>query len=356
MGGGRQVVAGLGSRLAGRGQRCPPGRQGRVAAGCAAVEALALLQWMFDSLLGIGLLWLAWRALSCPDLFEAIVFFVAFGLLMALAWVRLDAPDIALAEAAIGAGLTGALLLAALAKLRTAETQAAAPAQAGRTGEGGARTQWLPLCVLLLLAAGLGYVVVTLVPAATGPAALVALNLDASGVINPVTAVLLNFRAYDTLLEMIVLLLALLGVWSLGAAAVARAGLPGSVLDALSRLLVPVLLMVAAYLLWVGAHAPGGAFQAGSVLGAAGVLLLLTGWRLHTGLVALPLRLVLVAGSFGFTAMAVVTLLLEGHLLEYPPAQAGLLILLLEAAATLSIGVTLAALFLGGRPSAVKNE
>ena len=51
-------------------------------------------------------------------------------------------------------------------------------------------------------------------------------------------------------------------------------------LDTLTRLLVPVLILVAAYLLWVGAHAPGGAFQAGSVLGAAGVLLLLSGWRL----------------------------------------------------------------------------
>ena len=86
------------------------------------MEAVTLLHWTFDGLLGLGLLWLAWRALSCPDLFEAIVFFIAFGLLMALAWVRLDAPDIALAEAAIGAGLTGALLLAALARLRPAET------------------------------------------------------------------------------------------------------------------------------------------------------------------------------------------------------------------------------------------
>jgi len=37
---------------------------------------------------------------------------------MALDWVRLAAPDVALAEAAIGAGLTGALLMAALARLR----------------------------------------------------------------------------------------------------------------------------------------------------------------------------------------------------------------------------------------------
>lgn len=82
------------------------------------MAALSLLQTVFDLLLGLGLLWLAWRALACPDLFKAVVLFVSFGLLMALAWVRLAAPDVALAEAAIGAGLTGALLMAALARLR----------------------------------------------------------------------------------------------------------------------------------------------------------------------------------------------------------------------------------------------
>jgi energy-converting hydrogenase B subunit D len=45
--------------------------------------------------------------------------FIAFGLLMALVWGRLNAFDVAMAEAAIGAGLTGALLLAALAKYQT---------------------------------------------------------------------------------------------------------------------------------------------------------------------------------------------------------------------------------------------
>jgi uncharacterized MnhB-related membrane protein len=79
---------------------------------------MILLAWAFDALLGLGLLWLAWRALASPDLFKAIVLFVAFGLFMALAWVRLEAPDVALAEAAIGAGLTGALLMAALARLK----------------------------------------------------------------------------------------------------------------------------------------------------------------------------------------------------------------------------------------------
>ena len=54
--------------------------------------------------------------------------------------------------------------------------------------------------------------------------------------------------------------------------------------------------------------------------------------------------------------VAVFTLLIEGQLLEYPPEHAGTLILILETSATLSIGATLAALFLGGRPQDMENE
>lgn len=72
----------------------------------------------FDILLAFALLWSAVRAMTVSDLFRAVVLFIVFGLLMALAWARLDAPDIALAEAAIGAGLAGALLLDTVGHLR----------------------------------------------------------------------------------------------------------------------------------------------------------------------------------------------------------------------------------------------
>lgn len=320
------------------------------------MEEVNLLAWMFDSLLGLGLLWLAWQALSCQDLFRAIVLFVAFGLLMALVWVRLDAPDIALAEVAIGAGLTGALLLAALSRLNSITANDNTPEQQKNAKQKIRGVQWLPAMLMLLVAVGLGYTVLSLPPYALGLSAEVSRNLEASGVSNPVTAVLLNFRGYDTLLEMVVLLVALLGVWSFGSTALHRETDPGPVLDMLSRLLTPVLILVAAYLLWVGAHAPGGAFQAGSVLGAAGVLMLLAGWRLRPGLVALPLRLILVAGPVAFVAMAALTLLIEGNLLKYPPDHAATLILILEATATLSIGATLAALFMGGHPQTEKDH
>lgn len=80
-------------------------------------ESMIWSQWLFDLPLALVLLWLALRLLSSTDLFKAVVLFIAFGLLMALAWVRLHAVDIALAEAAIGAGVTGALFLSALNKM-----------------------------------------------------------------------------------------------------------------------------------------------------------------------------------------------------------------------------------------------
>jgi len=78
---------------------------------------LSLNDIVFDGLLALGLLVLAGSLLRSPDLFKAIVLFISFGLIMSLAWVRLKAVDIALAEAAIGAGLTGALFLAALSRI-----------------------------------------------------------------------------------------------------------------------------------------------------------------------------------------------------------------------------------------------
>ncbi|MCO7187990.1 MULTISPECIES: DUF4040 domain-containing protein [unclassified Pseudoalteromonas] len=65
-----------------------------------------------DLLLGSGALVTAILCLTAKDLFQAILLFISMGLLVTLAWVRLGAWDIAIAEAAIGAGLTGALLIA----------------------------------------------------------------------------------------------------------------------------------------------------------------------------------------------------------------------------------------------------
>lgn len=204
-----------------------------------------------------------------------------------------------------------------------------------------------------LLALGLGglvsWVVLTL-PESTGLREAVAAHMDRSGVAHPVTAVLLNFRGYDTLLEVAVLLLALIGTWSLRLAPLERTGdRPGLVLRELVRLLVPLLVVIAGYLLWLGAHAPGGAFQAGALLAAAGVLLLLVEVRPLGGLPPPALRLLAALGVAVFLAVGLFVMG-QGRLLEYPAGWAGGLILAIESAATVSIGLALAFLFRGDEP------
>jgi multisubunit Na+/H+ antiporter MnhB subunit len=221
------------------------------------------------------------------------------------------------------------------------------------------------------LAAGLGRVVLDLPADAAGLAPAVSGRLAESGVDNPVTAVLLNFRGYDTLLETGVLLLALIGVWSLTPAGCwggvpgppARPGQPPGdpdgepdpVLRGFVRWLAPVAVLVAAYLLAVGTHSPGGAFQAGTVLAAAAVLLLLAGMARPPATASLWPRLVAVAGFLAFVAAALAGMPGGREFLEYPPGLAGTLIELVETVLTLAIGATLALLVAGGpEPPAVK--
>ncbi len=174
----------------------------------------------------------------------------------------------------------------------------------------------------------------------------VAAHLAESGVTHPVTAVLLNYRGYDTLLEIAVLLLALLAILAVVGEAPAlpsRAAHP--MLQALARLAAPLMIVVAVYLLWAGAFRPGGAFQAGAVLAAAALLLHLVGLLPGWSSPRLGLRIGLAAGFALFLAVAA-GLLTQGWLLQYPPAAAGVLILLIESGLTVSLALILAGLFL----------
>ena len=307
---------------------------------------------VFDGLLLCSIVGLAWASLATTDERRSVILFMAFGLVLAVAWARLLAPDVALAEAAIGAGLSGALLLAAARK----QPRLLSPGSTrGSRHLDGANVSVVSRWAVTLLSAALaGTLAWALLHAFSStphdmlPRAISG-NLASSGVSNPVTAVLLNFRAYDTLLELAVLLTAVLGIFALGQATPGYQP-AGPVFDGLVRWLVPVLILTAGYLLWVGAHAPGGAFQAGAILAAAGVVLRLAG-RSRIGLPdGFMLRVVMAAGVGVFLLVGLTLLLLGRSFLDYPPAWAGTLILLIETAAMLSIAATLLLAFVGGQP------
>ncbi len=204
--------------------------------------------------------------------------------------------------------------------------------------------------LLLALGGGLGWAVLSLPPVARGLGDDVHRHLEVSGVESPVTAVLLNFRSYDTLLEIAVLALAAVAIWSVATMPRRRRGVAGPVLVSFVQVLVPFMVLLAGYLLWSGSHAEGGAFQAGVVLAAAALLVILAGAPLPEGAGGWPLRAGLTLGLLVFLAVGALVAATGRHFLEFPPAWAGGLILLIEAAAALSIGCSLALAFRGGRP------
>ncbi len=297
---------------------------------------------VFDLALCALILLAATAAVAGPGMFRAVVFFVVYGVLIALSWVRLGMPDVALAEAAIGAGLTGILLLGAVGRL----------ARAGADEPEAPRIDWPVALATVAVAALLVWAVLSIAPG-PGLAPQVAGMLPRTGVENPVTAVLLNLRAWDTLLESVVLLAALIGLWPLarGGAWLEPAGplhhaLPEGVLAGFGKLLPPVALLVGVYLVWAGASQPGGAFQGGTVLAAAGVLCIMAGLVRAPGMAEPLWRFALLVGPALFLALGVAGLV-SGGFLVFPQALAKGIILVIEMFLTLSIAVTLALMVLG---------
>ena len=73
---------------------------------------------VFNIVLALLILGLAGWTIVAREAFAAVVGFLAYGLLLTLVWVQLHGIDVALTEAAIGGGLTGALLIGAASRLR----------------------------------------------------------------------------------------------------------------------------------------------------------------------------------------------------------------------------------------------
>jgi multisubunit Na+/H+ antiporter MnhB subunit len=169
-----------------------------------------------------------------------------------------------------------------------------------------------------------------------------------SGMGNPVTAVLLNFRAYDTLLELTVLMFALLGTQVAVAASREReqpGNLRNPLLSATVGIIVPISFLVAGDLLWAGADHPGGAFQAGAVLGGAGIMLLLAGRLRRLTTRSLTVRLGAVAGAATFLLIGIGPMGSRGRFVQFPSGAANPLILVIEAATAASVPVIFVLLF-----------
>ncbi|MDQ3447276.1 MAG: DUF4040 domain-containing protein [Pseudomonadota bacterium] len=144
------------------------------------------------------------------NLFAVVVLAGIYSFLMASVLVALDAVDVAMTEASVGAGISTVLLLAALHLTKGDEAKPM-------------HRPTLPLLVSIAVGAALVYGTLGL-PAFSDPEAPIQTHvaprylsesLKETGVPNVVTAVLASYRGYDTLGEVTVVFTAGAGVIAL---------------------------------------------------------------------------------------------------------------------------------------------
>ena len=144
------------------------------------------------------------------NVFSVVVLFGIYSFLMASVLVGLDAMDVAMTEAAVGAGISTILLLGALYLTRSEDSKPA-------------RRPWLALAVSLAAGGALVYGTLGL-PGFSDPGAPIHTHVAPrylaegpreTGVPNVVTAVLASYRGFDTLGETVVVFTAGAGVIAL---------------------------------------------------------------------------------------------------------------------------------------------
>ncbi len=72
--------------------------------------------WVLNLVLLFFLVVCAIEVIRTKDILSAVIIFGAYSLVMSVVWQQLAAPDIAITEATVGAGLTTMLFIAAISK------------------------------------------------------------------------------------------------------------------------------------------------------------------------------------------------------------------------------------------------
>lgn len=141
-----------------------------------------------------------------PDIFVSVVLLSGFSFLSALLFYVAHAPDVAITEAAVGAGMTTFIFV-----------WAARSTTSNRAQEGEPKHRISPLQLLdIVLVASIGLILLSVLPPIEGGPemlrdAIQARGYEETGAHNLVSAVYLGYRAFDTFGETVVLLCAVSG-------------------------------------------------------------------------------------------------------------------------------------------------
>jgi len=145
---------------------------------------------------------------------------------------------------------------------------------------------------------------------------------------NMVTAVLADYRGFDTMLETVVVFIAGLAVYSILGGGPNRRSRdrelvvdfePDLIVTNTVRLIVPVIQIFALYVLAHGHVSPGGGFQGGVAMGASFILVALA-WNLRTALIRFPIDRCFMVAALGiviYGGIGLLSMLLGGEFLDY---------------------------------------
>ena len=90
---------------------------------------------IFRILLLTGLLVCAIATACTKKPMQAVIIYMAYSVIMSVVWILLESPDLAITEAAVGAGITSLLLFVTLKKIHAIDQQKKGAAQHGTDQE-----------------------------------------------------------------------------------------------------------------------------------------------------------------------------------------------------------------------------
>ncbi|MBQ2705207.1 MAG: DUF4040 domain-containing protein [Agathobacter sp.] len=76
---------------------------------------------IFETILLLGLISCAIAVSFSKKLLNSILIFMSYSLMMSIIWILLESPDLAITEAAVGAGITSLLFFVTLKKIHAME-------------------------------------------------------------------------------------------------------------------------------------------------------------------------------------------------------------------------------------------
>ncbi len=76
---------------------------------------------IFETILLLGLVICAIAVSFSKKLLNSILIFMSYSLMMSIVWILLESPDLAITEAAVGAGVTSLLFFVTLKKIHAME-------------------------------------------------------------------------------------------------------------------------------------------------------------------------------------------------------------------------------------------